>query len=164
MHAGMGEFPQWVMVGLGVAGFIVTIMVTTGTVVWQAGNVEIRLTAAITQHKERLDRELDALKADVAGRFTTAYVQIMQNIETTKATGAKEVADALDHIRQVEIFIRDEFVRKETFNMVVERILNEVRTIGSNLEARQLRLDGKLDRLLGIYARASGKSLETESG
>lgn len=119
------DVSQWFMVGLGVLGFIITIITLTGTIVWQASNIRDEMNKGVVAHREEVDREID----EIQRRFG-------------------EVATALrDKITQVELFMRDEFIRKETFNLVIDRITAEWKAAVAEIASRHLRMEGKLDEL-----------------
>lgn len=145
------ELPQWIMVILGVMGFLVTICATTGTIVWTASRTKDALQKQISTHKEETDKAISDVKADMTGRFTSVYMQSNQELQKLRQESSDIAAALKDDLRRTEIFIRDEFVRKETFNMVIDRIIGEIKSIGSDMAQRVLRVETKLD---GIRFRA----------
>lgn len=51
-------------------------------------------------------------------------------------------------ITEVEIYVRDTFVRKETFAPVMTKLETDLKTVGDKIDARLLRIDTKLDTKL----------------
>ena len=90
----------------------------------------------------------DELEEDLVRQLDKAMKKPVNDIETLEIrTG--ELGHALrEKINQVELFVRDEFVRKETFNLVTDRISLEVKGLGDRLESRQLRMETKFDSII----------------
>jgi hypothetical protein len=78
----------------------------------------------------------DELKEDFERRISEARREV---IETTTSMR--------DRITQVEFYIRDNYVTKETFNQVLNRILAELETIREKMETNRVSVEGKLDQL-----------------
>ena len=72
-------------------------------------------------------------------------------MERKVETGQSEIRA---EIKQVELFMRDNFVRKDTFNKMVEMMT-------TNMQSQFDRLDGKLDRLDAKLDRQSGHTERT---
>ncbi len=72
-----------------------------------------------------------------------------QKIDAEIDANRREHGEVIRAIRQklneVELFVRDTFVRKETFAPVMLRIENDVKSVGDRIETRLLRMEAKID-------------------
>jgi len=128
---------QWFMVGLGVLGFLVTIVVTTGGTVWAVGNIKTELMKTIALHREEIDKELRLLKDEQALASQTTMSQSGEGLKAIR-----------EKVNQVELFMRDEFVRKDTFSRVVDQILAKVDANAASREAWQIRMETRIGETL----------------
>jgi hypothetical protein len=159
---------SWVLTGL----TVLSMLTAVGSVIlsWKIRNIkdDIREETALNI-KDEVERTRAALAAEVEHARAAIAAETANTVEDVKAcigsvetlthrTG--EMGNALrEKIREVELFIRDEFVRKETFNLVIDRTLQEIRQIGADLGARQNRMEQKLDGIVQRQAdRISGNS------
>ena len=71
-----------------------------------------------------------------------------QKIDAEIDANRREHGEVIRAIRQklneVELFVRDTFVRKETFAPVMLRIENDVKSVGDRIETRLLRMEAKI--------------------
>ncbi len=117
------------MAAVAVAGFFVNLLVLVvgGTLKFASieNSLQKSFTAALTAHRREIDIEVEQVRRDVG--------------ETVSAIRQK--------ITEIELYTRDNFVRRESFYEVTKGLADAVKTIGDKLENRMERLDGKLDRL-----------------
>jgi len=48
---------------------------------------------------------------------------------------------------EIEFYIRDHYVTRETFDTVLNRLLAEIRTLGERMETNKISLENKIDRI-----------------
>lgn len=106
-----------------VAGFILNLLATVAVVTWRLSHIETSLVAAIGRERKEIDGQFEMLR---------------------KETG--EMGHALrEKIREVELFSRDTFMRRDSFYTVQTEIKAEMKTLGDKLEARLERMEEKID-------------------
>lgn len=149
LHA---DAPQWVLVWLGIGGFIITIMATTAAVVWQAGNIRTDMVSLLAKNKALIDDDIRAIRSEMANRAEAFSLERVRELDSVrKETG--DMGGALrTKIHDVELFVRDEFIRKETFNMVIDRLTDRIGAVDANQNERSSRIESKVD---GLIARMS---------
>ena len=117
---------------VGAINFIV--LVIGGT--WKASRIEISLresfTTALGTHRREIDDEIDRGRREFG--------------ETASALRQK-IIDVGDRITQVEFYLRDNFVRKESFDQTTRGLAESLRAFRDELKTHIEKLDGKLDRI-----------------
>lgn len=72
-----------------------------------------------------------------------------RKIDDERDANRREHGEVVIAIRQKvtddAMFVRDNFVRKETFGPVLARLEGDVKTVGDRIEARLLRMEAKID-------------------
>jgi deoxyadenosine/deoxycytidine kinase len=85
------------------------------------------------------------MKAELAIAISQSRDEIYDRIEQ-QGREFGEIATALRiKIVEVELYVRDNFVRKETFVPLMAKIEIDVRAIGDRIETRLLRMEQKID-------------------
>lgn len=113
-------------------GVIVSLALNVGVALvgatWGISRVESKITTAtqtvIECHRKKFDDEIDVIK----NQFGETIIALRQRIS------------------DVELWNRDNFVRKESFSSVIDSMKSDVNGLGDRIEARLLRMEGKLDR------------------
>jgi hypothetical protein len=121
---------QWLtMAAIGGVGLIIQIIVLAVGGTWKLSGIEKSLSAtfsaALKEHREKVDEEIDRARREFG--------------ETVTALRAK--------ITEVELWARDNFVRRDSFQEVTRGLANTLKDFKDELKAQMDRLDGKLDRL-----------------
>jgi hypothetical protein len=49
-------------------------------------------------------------------------------------------------ITEIELYVRDTFLQKDSFRAVIAEIMNDMKSLGDRIETRLLRMEDKLDR------------------
>jgi len=118
----------WVLVLIGALGFAVNIVVLSIAGTWALARTAASINRTIMKHRIETDGEFTMLRRE---------------------TG--EIAAALrQKVNEVELWARDNFVRRDSFLLATSRIETSVTTMGQQIEARLVRMEDKLD----IAARA----------
>lgn len=118
-----GMADQTLLLIVGALGFVVNITVLAVGGVWKLSRVEQAIRETVTDHREEIDRE-----------FVTLRSELQQNLLAIR----QKVTD-------VEIWGRDNFVKKDTFTQVVTGIRDDLKGVGDRIEARLLRMESKMD-------------------
>lgn len=109
---------------------IATLMVTTISIivagVWKLTTVRDELKDAITGNRLELEKKMDDEMEEIRRQFG----------ETITALREK--------LTQIELYIRDNYVSKNSFNTVLDRILVEMKSISEKVESRFLRMETEI--------------------
>lgn len=118
-HLALGGLVMWEHLGpiAAVAGFFLQFFVILGTVVWKLAQVRTDLLAAIDMSGKEIDERIDA--------------QSRQFGETVAALRQK--------ITDVELYVRDNFVRRDSF-------YTNIQELAKRIETRIDRLETKIDK------------------
>lgn len=149
------EITQWGLFIAAICTFVVTLIVIVGTIVWQAGNIRTEMVAALAAHRKEIDDAIATLRKDFEEQVRKRDLQLQQLVSDLSKQFGETISALKEKITQVEFFIRDRYVSKETFTLVTDRFMAEIRTLGTELGARQLRLETKFD---SIFIRFKGPS------
>ena len=88
----------------------------------------------IEQRQKILDEKFEALERE-----------IREDMDTNRHQNGETIAAIRSKVNEVELFVRDNFVRKDTFNVVMLRLESDVKGIGDRIETRLLRMEAKID-------------------
>lgn len=120
---------------VGTLGFVLNIVVLSIGGTWKLSRVEASIRQSVSDHRKEIDTEIMGVRKDFSDDLT---VMRREFGETGAAIRAK--------INEVELFMRDEFVRKRSFEAVLNEVRGDIKGMGDKLEARLLRMEGKIDR------------------
>jgi 4-hydroxyphenylpyruvate dioxygenase-like putative hemolysin len=95
------------------------------TVVWRMSRVEL------------------SLRAD----HSTAMLEMWNKHNAAMQEMAAKVTDANEKIYKVEIWARDEFVRKGSFDIVVARMEKGMETLGQRIEGRLEAMSQRIEKI-----------------
>jgi hypothetical protein len=109
---------------VGVGGLLLQTIALIAAGIWRLSRTEAAIRQEIASHR-----------IENADRVDTAVRQIG---ETFTAFRTK--------ITEVELYLRDNYVRRDSFQSVVGQVMGDMKTIGDRIEARLLRMEGKIDR------------------
>lgn len=110
-------------VGLGT--LIISVIGIIATVVWRASSIKTDLLVELQKNRLDIDEQFAVLRREVG--------------ETITAIRSK--------VTEVELYIRDNYVTKATFNVVLDRILAELKQISEKMENNKLRLETKIEEI-----------------
>lgn len=116
------------------------------------GLAVIAYAVKITLHVSRIeieqsqytDAQVDNLQREISQLAQTSQ----ERTEMLRRDMGETGAALRTKIHETEMFARDTFVRKESFEMVVSRIEKLIEKMGDKQESRTDRLEGKLDLAL----------------
>lgn len=90
---------------------------------WGLAKIRDTVRDEIEVHRKGFDEEIDTLRHEFG--------------ETVRAIREK--------VTEVELWTRDNLVKKDSFSVVTDRISREVRDLGERLDKRLERMEGKID-------------------
>ena len=90
---------------------------------WGLGKIKDAIRNEIEQHREKFDQELDMIGRNFG-----------------------ETASALrEKIREIELYCRDTFVRRESFSEVITKLSSDINLLATRIETRLVRMEEKID-------------------
>lgn len=109
--------------GTALAALALNMIIAVVGLTWGLGKIRDTVRDAIDVHRKKIDEEIDTLRHEFG--------------ETVQAIRMK--------VTEVELWTRDNLVKKESFGLVTDRISREVRDLGERLDKRLERMEGKID-------------------
>ena len=97
-----------------------------GTGIWRLGLLQRNLLAKMQEFKDEIEKGFEEEKR----RITAEIVAVRQKIT------------------DVELWGRDNFVKKDTFSEVMDQMRRSIESMGNKLDSRLEKLDGKIDKAL----------------
>lgn len=124
-----------------IAGFVFQVVATLVGGAWVLGRANARIA-------ETFREELDKHKADTTKGLDEVNKILVEN-ELSAERRVGEVGAALrSKITEFELFVRDHYVRRDTFQEMVKMMSTSVQSQFARLEASINRLSDKFDQLL----------------
>lgn len=117
-----------------IAGFVFTALLTVSRVTWKLSRVEIALRDAIKSSRDELELRQDEQVKQI-GETIRGFQDHVRGVDE-KLT---------DKIREVELFCRDTFVRRDGFYKVRDEMAKDLQSLGDKIEARLERMEAKID-------------------
>ena len=114
---------QTLLIVLGACGFVVNVIVLAVGGTWALARTAASINKQIATHRMEIDAEFATMRKEFG--------------ETAAAIRAK--------VTEVELWSRDNFVKRGSFEQAMERMEKNVASLGDRIEARLLRMEGKLD-------------------
>lgn len=119
---------------LTLGGFIVTAFAAATRVTWKLTRVEISLREEIASSRTEVETRQDEKSREV-GETISALKEQLRIVEQRWS----------EKIREIELYCRDTFVRRDGFYKVREEMANDIRALGEKLEQRLERMEAKID-------------------
>jgi hypothetical protein len=125
----------WATIVIGIAGIILqTIALIVGGI-WVLSRTEQNIRQMIADHKLENEERINATMRAIGETFTALRQKIS---DVDGALGRR--------INEIELYMRDTFLQKESFRAVIAEIMNDMKNLGDRIENRLLRMENKLDR------------------
>lgn len=125
-----------VEVWLGVAGFVLNVVVLAIGGTWALSRQARTIEGAIFANRQQTDGEFEKLRHelhlehdDFLRRFGDSLAAIRQKVS------------------EVELWARDEFVRRDDFYRILDGINKSIAALGEKIDARTDRLETKIEQL-----------------
>lgn len=132
----MESSPGWIAAGTAAAALILNI----AFVLWRGGQnsashaVDLgKMESRLAQTVAETGRELENRQDQATKNIGEAISGIRQQMEINEKKTLGEMHGLSDQIRKVEIWVRDEFVRKETFREIIADMKNIVTEQGRTM-------------------------------
>ena len=90
-------------------------------------------------------RNLEQRQTVLEENFKALDRKIDDEVDTNRREHGDALTAILQKLNDDALFVRDTFVRKETFAPVMLRIENDVKSVGDRIETRLLRMEAKID-------------------
>jgi uncharacterized Fe-S cluster-containing MiaB family protein len=127
--------PAWIAAGMAVLSFILSI----GLVVWRGGRSSVvdltKMESRLAQTIAESSRELETRQDSAIKMFGESVSAIREQMRLNEKDTLRGLHELSERLRSVEIWARDEFVRKESFREVCMRIENTVAEQGRTVNA-----------------------------
>jgi hypothetical protein len=128
-----------VEVWLGVAGFVLNVIVLLIAGTWALSRHGREIENAIFKSRQETDNEIDKLR----GELRTEHDDFMRRFgDSLAAIRAK--------VNEVELWARDEFVRRDDFYRILDGINKSITALGDKIDARTDRLESKIEQLRAV--------------
>jgi heme oxygenase len=134
---------QWVTLGLGALGFLVTWLLGA----FKVGRAVEQMRAAVREEIEQEREKVIEKIEDLERRFDADQKTQDHNFGEVGAAMRQYIADVEKKVREVEIYGRDNFVKKDEFVRATDSIRADIKALGaeikSDLKGMQKELIGK---------------------
>ncbi|MGJ5163142.1 hypothetical protein [Bradyrhizobium sp. HKCCYLR1051] len=110
-------------------------------VVWRLTRVEANIRKSIADETKAIEGKIAALTAKIAAIEKQAVV----DLDVTRREIGETVSAIRTKVHEIETWARDEFVRKNSFELVIARMEKSIETMGDKIDKRLERLTEKID-------------------
>ncbi|MGJ5036611.1 hypothetical protein ACQR13_21095 [Bradyrhizobium sp. HKCCYLRH3059] len=110
-------------------------------VVWRLTRVETNIRKSIADETRALEDKIAAL----TGRLAAVEKQNLVDLDVARREIGEAVAAVRTKVHEIETWARDEFVRKNSFELVIARMEKSLETLGDKIDKRLERLTEKID-------------------
>lgn len=119
-----------------VVAMIVSVATIVGGAVWKVSRVEKELGERMDEQVDELREEMNAQIDNVQRDHKNLEKDSIGRAETLRHESGETGHAIRQKIHEVEMFVRDRFVSKESFELVVGRIEKSIERMGDKLEER----------------------------
>jgi hypothetical protein len=134
----------WATVAIGIMALIVqTIALIVGGI-WALSRTEQNIRQQIADHKLENEERVNATMRSIGETFTGIRQKIS---EVDIALGKR--------ITEIELYVRDTFLQKESFRVVIAEITANIKGLGDRIESRMQRMEDKFDKAQDRHDRNS---------
>lgn len=105
------------------ASFVLLLILNSGAGIWKLSRVEIALHDAIAEGRKETDDRIDRQGRDVG----------------------ETIAAIREKVREVELFIRDTYMRRDSFYQVQTSMEASMKALGEQIDKRLERMEAKID-------------------
>ena len=112
---------------LGVAGFVLNVIVLLVTMTWKLSKAKGEIIDRINESRSEIDERRERDRREIGETFSALR----------------------SHIQHVEIWSRDTFARRDSFAAGIGRIESQISVLDNKITGRLNRLDDKIDGRFG---------------
>lgn len=116
------------------AGFIITALGTVAGLTWKLSRVEFSLRETIQVARDEVELRQDEQVRNI-GETIRGFQDHVRTVDQRLT----------DKIREVELFCRDTFVRRDGFYKVRDEMSADLKALGDKIETRLERMEVKID-------------------
>lgn len=135
--------PVWVAAG----SFILAVVVQIVIAVWILRGMESSLISRIQLAKEEVERQIQQVKENASAALVAAIQARNLEMDIIKNASGEIGHSLREKIAQVELFMRDEFLRIKDFEMHINLIRDQLNAYNARMDTRFDRFESKLDEL-----------------
>ncbi|MEZ0062680.1 heme oxygenase [Bradyrhizobium elkanii] len=133
---------QWVTLGLGALGFLVTWLLGAFKVGRAVEQMRAAVREEIDQEREKVIEKIE----DLEKRFDADQKTQDHNFGEVGAAMRQYIADVEKKVREVEIYGRDNYVKKDEFVRATDSIRADIKALGAEIKSD---LKGMQKELIG---------------
>lgn len=122
---------EWAAIGINALVMIAGLVVISVRVTWQAAQSKAEIIAHITTHAKEDGEE---------------FIAVRNEIDVTARSFADSFSAIREKIREVELFGRDTYMRRESFYKTMEMLSADLKSNFLKVEARLDRMETKIDQ------------------
>ena len=116
------------------ASLVFVLVFNAGAGIWKLSRVEIALRQAIQESRNETDDRIERQGREF-GETARAALEHIRKVE----------ADGLEKVREVELFIRDTFMRRDSFYQVQTSMEASMKALWDAIDKRLERMEAKID-------------------
>lgn len=124
-------------------GNVIEISVIVGGGLWTL--ITMRFNLRMLRHDLR---NMEQRQQAISDTVKAEYAKFEDNVDRLRNEVGEMGLALRQKINDVEMYVRDTFVRKETFTPMMSKLEEDLATLGDKIDARLLRIDAKLDTRL----------------
>lgn len=133
---------QWVTLGLGAFGFIGTWILGAFKLGRAVEQMRAGVREEIEEEREKIVEKIEAMEA----RFEADQKSQDHSFGEVGAAMRQYIADVEKKVREIEIWGRDNYVRKSEFEKATDAIRADIRAMGADIKADISGLNAKIDK------------------
>jgi hypothetical protein len=124
-------------IALGVLGFVLqgVLLAVAGT--WKLTRIEKAILETVITHRKEIDSDIDARDRNVG----ESLQGIRQKIADVDQSAVKKITE-------VELYVRDTFVRRDSWHQAMNQMHERWAAGEKTAEERDLRIEAKVDRII----------------
>ena len=122
---------EWLAIGINALVMITGLVAVSVRVTWKAAEIEKTILATITAHAKEDGDE---------------FMSVRDEIDNTARSFGESFTAIREKIREVELFGRDTYMRRESFYKTMEMLSADLKSNFLKVEARLDRMETKIDQ------------------
>jgi hypothetical protein len=125
---------EWAAIGINVIMILAGAFGVSMRVTWKASQIKADILASIADHAKEDGEE---------------FTSVRNEIDTTARSFGESFAAIREKIREVELFGRDTYMRRESFYKTMEMLSSDLKSNFLKIETRLDRMETKIDSVKG---------------
>lgn len=132
-----------VWVAAGAFAVNIAVMLVGGGIAY--ARQEARMQALVAEVEKALEKKIDNMIAEQS----KASAQVQKEANEGIKIAIREFGETATAIRQkiteVELFMRDNYIKRDSFYHGISELANNVKNLGDSLDGRLIRMENKID-------------------